>query len=121
VKTAPRWDALVFFGAFAQRWDRRFPSISRSWREHWQRVIPLFAHPPEIRKVIHTTNAIDSINATLRKVTRKRGSFPNPDSVRRVPYLAIRKASEHWAGPIRDWVAALKHFTMAFEGRVPNR
>ena len=107
--------------AFAQRWDRRFPSISKSWRENWQRVIPFFAYPPEIRKVIYTTNAIESINATLRKVTRKRGSFPNPDSVRKVLYLAILKASEHWARPIRDWVAALNHFTMVFEGRVPNR
>jgi transposase-like protein len=67
--------------AFAQRWDRRFPSISRSWRENGQRVIPFFAYPPEIRKVISTTDAIESINATLRKV----------------PYLAIQKASEHWA------------------------
>jgi len=107
--------------AFAQRWDRRFPSISKSWRENWQRVIPFFAYPPEIRKVIYTTNAIESINATLRKVTRKRGSFPNPDSVRKVLYLAIQKASEHWARPIRDWVAALNHFTLMFEGRVPNR
>jgi len=107
--------------AFGERWDRRFPSISKSWRENWQRVIPFFAYPPEIRKVIYTTNAIESINATLRKVTRKRGSFPNPDSVRKVLYLAILKASEHWARPIRDWVAALNHFTMVFEGRVPNR
>ena len=54
-------------------------------------------------------------------MTRKRGAFPNPDSVRKVLYLAIQKASEHWARPIRDWVAALNHFTMVFEGRVPNQ
>lgn len=107
--------------AFARRWDGRFPSISRSWRDHWQRVIPFFGYPPEIRKVIYTTNAIESINAQLRKVTRKRGAFPNPDSVRKVLYLAIQKASERWARPIKDWVAALNHFTMVFEGRVPNR
>jgi transposase-like protein len=63
--------------AFAARWDKRFPSISKSWRENWQRVIPFFAYPPEIRKAIYTTNAIESINATLRKVTRKRGAFPD--------------------------------------------
>lgn len=107
--------------AFARRWDGRFPSISRSWRDHWQRVIPFFGYPPEIRKVIYTTNAIESINAQLRKVTRKRGAFPNPDSVRKVLYLAIQKASERWARPIKDWGAALNHFTMVFEGRVPNR
>ena len=82
-------------------------------------MIPFFAFPPEIRKVIYTTNAIESINATLRKVTRKRGAFPNPDSARKVLYLAIQKASEHWARPIRDWVAALNHFTMVFEGGLP--
>ncbi len=107
--------------AFARRWDGRFPSISRSWRDQWQRVIPCFAYPPEIRKVIYTTNAIESINASLRKVTRTRGAFPNPDSVRKVLYLAIQKASERWARPIKNWVAALNHFTMVFEGRVPNR
>uniref|UniRef100_A0A832I499 Mutator family transposase n=1 Tax=Eiseniibacteriota bacterium TaxID=2212470 RepID=A0A832I499_UNCEI len=72
--------------AFARRWDRRFPSMSKSWRGNCQRVIPFFAHPPEIRKVIHTTNAIESINASLRKVTPKRGVFPSPDSVRKVLY-----------------------------------
>ena len=107
--------------AFARKWDGRFPSISKSWQANWQRVIPFFGYPPEIRKVIYTTNAIESINASLRKVTRKRGAFPNPDSVRKVLYLAILKASERWARPIKDWVAALNHFTIVFEGRVPNR
>jgi putative transposase len=106
---------------FARKWDGRFPSISKSWQANWQRVIPFFGYPPEIRKVIYTTNAIESINASLRKVTRKRGAFPNPDSVRKVLYLAILKASERWARPIKDWVAALNHFTIVFEGRVPNR
>lgn len=107
--------------AFAAKWDARFPSISASWRANWQRVIPFFGYPPAIRKVIYTTNAIESINATLRKVTRKRGAFPNAESVRKVLYLAIMKASERWSRPIRDWVAALNHFTILFEGRVTNR
>jgi putative transposase len=107
--------------AFAARWDKRFPSISKSWRENWQRVIPFFAYPPEIRKAIYTTNAIESINATLRKVTRKRGAFPNPDSVRKVLYLAIQKAAARWSRPIKDWAAALNHFSIVFEGRVVNR
>jgi putative transposase len=107
--------------AFAARWDKRFPSISKSWRENWQRVIPFFAYPPEIRKVIYTTNAIESINASLRKVTRKRGAFPNPDSVRKVLYLAIQKAAARWSRPIKDWAAALNHFSIVFEGRVANR
>jgi putative transposase len=107
--------------AFAHKWDGRFPTISKTWRANWQRVIPFFAYPPEIRKVIYTTNAIESINASLRKVTRKRGAFPNPDSVQKVLYLAVQKASARWGRPIKDWTAALNHFTMVFEGRVPNR
>lgn len=106
---------------FEAKWDDRHPPIAQIWRRNWSRIIPFFDYPPEIRKVIYTTNAIESINASLRKVTRKRGAFPNPDSVRKVLYLAIQKASERWARPIKDWVAALNHFTMVFEGRVPNQ
>ena len=84
-------------------------------------MIPFFGDSPAIRKVIYTTNAIESINATLRKVTRKRGAFPNPESVRKVLYLAIMKASERCGRPIRDWAAALNHFTILFEGRVKDR
>lgn len=105
--------------AFAAKWDGRFPSISKSWRERWENVIPFFAYPPEIRKVIYTTNAIESIQASLRKVTKKRGAFPNPEAVRKVLYLAVQRASERWSRPIKDWPAALNHFALAFEGRVP--
>jgi putative transposase len=83
-------------------------------------VTPFFAYPPEIRKVIYTTNAIESINASIRKVTSKRGAFPTPDSVRKVLYLAIRKASERWRRPVRDWSRALNHFAIVFDGRVPQ-
>lgn len=77
-----------------------------------------FAYPPEIRKVIYTTNAIESINASIRKVTSKRGAFPTHDSVRKVLYLAITKASERWSRPVKDWSAALNHFAIVFESRV---
>jgi putative transposase len=103
---------------FADKWDARFPSISRSWRQRWENVIPFFSYPPEIRKVIYTTNAIESIQSQLRKVTRKRGAFPTPESVRKVLYLAIQRASQNWNRPIRDWVAALNHFAIVFEGRI---
>jgi len=83
-------------------------------------VTPFFAYPPEIRKVIYTTNAIESINASIRKVTKKREAFPTPDSVRRVVYLAIRRASERWSRPLKDWSRALNHFAIVFEGRVPQ-
>jgi putative transposase len=112
--------AAVALEAFAKKWDGRFPSISQSWRSRWEQVTPFFAYPPEIRKVIYTTNAIESINASIRKVTTKRGAFPTPDSVRKVLYLAIRKASERWSRPVRDWSRALNHFAIVFDGRVPQ-
>lgn len=106
--------------AFAEKWDARFPQISKCWRQNWENVIPFFSYPAEIRKVIYTTNAIESVNAQLRKVTKKRGAFPTPEAVRKVLYLALEKASEKWKRPIKDWVAALNHFMIVFEGRVPQ-
>ena len=105
--------------SFAEKWDARFPNISRSWRDRWAQVIPFFAYPPEIRKVIYTTNAIESIQSQLRRVTRQRGAFPTPDSAKKVLYLAIERISKRWNRPIRDWVAALNHFSIVFEDRVP--
>jgi len=119
IYTAPTAEAaLEALDAFAEKWDGRFPTISRSWRDRWQYVTPFFAYPPEIRKVIYTTNAIESIQAQLRKVTRKRGAFPTPDSVRKVFYLALKRVSRNWKWPIRDWAAALSHFAIVFEGRI---
>jgi len=109
------WAALE---TFAERWDDRFPTISRSWRDRWEQVIPFFGYPPEIRKVIYTTNAIESIQSQLRRVTRQRGAFPTPESVKKVLYLAVRKISERWNRPIKDWPAALNHFAIVFEGRI---
>jgi len=106
--------------AFEAKWGERFPSIAKSWRQRWENVIPFFSYPPAIRKVIYTTNAIESLNASLKKVTKKRGAFPTADSVRKVLYLALQRASKRWSRPIKDWVAALNHLTVVFEGRIPN-
>lgn len=105
--------------AFEERWDARFPMIGRKWRANWANLTPFFDYPPEIRKVMYTTNAIEAINAQLRKVTKKRGAFPTPDSVRKVLYLAIMKASARWTRPVQDWPAALNHLALVFPGRVP--
>lgn len=112
--------AIAALETFEKKWDSRFPSISKSWRSRWENVRPFYSYPPEIRKVIYTTNAVESINAAIRKVTKKRGAFPTSDSVRKVLYLAIRKASERWNRPILDWPAALNHFAIVFEGRLPR-
>ena len=106
-------------GAFEEKWSEQYPMASKSWRDRWENVIPFFGYPEPIRKVIYTTNAIESLNAQLRKVTRKRGAFPTDDSVRKILYLAISRAAKKWSMPIRDWPAALNYFSIVFEGRVP--
>jgi len=105
--------------AFEAEYGERFPMVVKTWRSRWENVIPFFSYPDPIRKVIYTTNAIESLNAQLRKVTRKRGAFPTDDSVRKVLYLAITRASQKWNRPIKDWAAALNFFSIVFEGRVP--
>jgi putative transposase len=105
--------------AFSARWDEITPLISRQWRANWEHLSTFFDYPPVIRKVIYTTNAIESIQAQLRKVTKKHGAFPTHDSVRKVLYLALMKASERWTMPIRDWPHALYHLSLAFPERVP--
>ncbi|MDP2110188.1 MAG: IS256 family transposase, partial [Thiobacillus sp.] len=106
--------------AFDVKWGEAYPSISQSWRRNWARVIPFFDYPPEIRKVIYTTNAIESVNMSLRKVSKNRGSFPSDDAVLKLFYLALEKISQKWTMPIRDWKAALNRFTIQFEDRMPQ-
>lgn len=105
---------------FAEKWDGRYPSISRSWRNHWANIIPMFSFPPEIRKVMYTTNAIESVNMCLRKVTKNHRIFPNDEAALKVVYLAIHNLSKKWTMPIRDWKPALNRFAIQFEGRLPK-
>lgn len=104
---------------FQERWDEITPLISRLWRTHWSNLSPFFDYPPAIRRIIYTTNAVESIQAQLRKVTKKRGAFPTAASVRKVLYLALLKAQERWTMPIQDWPPALYHLSIVFPGRVP--
>jgi len=104
---------------FSRKWDKEYPTISVSWRNNWERVIPLYGYPPEIRKVIYTTNAIESLNMSLRKVTKNRGSFPNDESAFKLLYLALRNIAKKWTLPIRDWKSAMNQFAILFEGRMP--
>jgi putative transposase len=93
--------------------------IARSWRTNWLRVIPFFAHPAEIRKIIYTTNAIESLNMSLRKVTKTRSSFPNDEAATKLLYLALRNISKKWTSKVHDWQVALNRFAIIYEGRVP--
>ena len=108
--------ALVEFG---EVWDKQYPTISKSWLNHWEKIIPFFAFPHDIRKAIYTTNAIESMNMTLRKVLKNHRSFPTDESVMKVIYLAIQNISRKWTMPIRNWKSALNRFAIEFEGRFP--
>ena len=102
---------------FETQWNEAYPSIAKSWRNNWSRITPFFDYPPEIRRIIYTTNAIESVNMSLRKVTKSRGSFPHDDAVMKLFYLALRNISQKWSMPLRDWKPALNRFTIQFEER----
>ena len=106
--------------AFAEQWDRQYPSISRSWRSHWANLIAFFDYPDEIRKIIYTTNAIESINSVIRKATDQRKLFPNDDAALKVIYLAIENAAKKWSMPLRDWKPAINQFMIMFPDRMPH-
>jgi putative transposase len=117
--SATATDAEAALMDFAAKWDDRYPTISKSWMAHWERIIPFFSFPADIRKAIYTTNAIESLNMTLRKVLRNHRSFPTDESAMKVIYLAIANVSKKWTMPIRDWKSALNRFAIEFEGRFP--
>lgn len=112
--------AEMNLGEFETRWDDKYPTIGKSWRRNWERLTPLFSYPPEIRKAIYTTNAIESVNISLRKVTKNRGSFPNDDAMLKLLYLALKNISKKWTMPIHNWKSALNQFTIMFEDRMPT-
>ena len=113
-------EAQVYLDLFAEKWDRLYPTISKLWRTHWSRVIPLFAFPEDIRKVIYTTNAIESGNMSLRKVTRNHRIFPSDEAAFKVVYLAIQNIAKKWTMPIHNWKPALNCFAIEFAGRLPQ-
>lgn len=103
---------------FAEQWDGQYPQISKSWNTHWPNLITLFEYPPEIRKVIYTTNAIESLNSVIRKATKQRKVFPTDESAMKVVYLAIQAASKKWTMPIRNWKPAMNRFMIEFGDRL---
>ncbi len=105
---------------FRQSYDERFPAIGKSWQAHWDNLIPFFDYPEEIRRVIYTTNAIESLNSSFRKISRSRNLFPTIESLYKLFYLAIQNISKKWTMPIQNWPAALNRFTIEFSERMPN-
>ena len=118
--SATEQEAQMRLQEFEDKWGNDYPTIVKSWRGNWARITPFFEYPPEIRKVIYTTNAIESVNMSLRKITKNRGSFPSDDSLLKLFYLALNNISKKWTMPIRDWKAALIRFTIQFEERMPK-
>ena len=112
-------DAAGELDAFAETWGGRYRAAVRVWRNAWDNVVPFFQFPPEIRKITYTTNAIESLNMTMRKYTRNRRIFPNDESAMKSLYLAIREASKRWRG-VHHWKQAMQTFQILFgEDRVP--
>lgn len=97
---------------FAQKWDGRYPSISQLWLNTWEYIIPFFDYPPDIRRVIYTTNAIESLNRSFRKVTKTKGVFPSQESLLKLLYLALQRICRKWTMPIQHWKAALACFAI---------
>ncbi len=112
--------ALLALEQFADRWDEKYPQISRSWRSHWENLNTLFNYPEDIRRAIYTTNAIESLNSVIRKAIKKRKLFPTDASAKKVIYLAIMDASKKWTMPIRNWKPALNRFMIEFEDRLKD-
>ena len=110
--------ALKELNAFEQQWGEQYPQIVKSWRDNWENVATLFQYPPDIRRAIYTTNAIESLNSVIRKATKQRKVFPTNQSAMKVVYLAISAASKTWTMPIRNWKPALNRFTIEFGERV---
>jgi len=119
-QSATEEEALLALDQFADRWDDKYPQISKSWRSHWHNLNTLFRYPEDIRKAIYTTNAIESLNSVIRKAIKKRKLFPTDDSAMKVIYLAIREASKKWTMPIRNWKLALNRFMIEFEDRLAD-
>lgn len=103
---------------FWEKWDSKYPAISRSWNKNWENIVTLFAFPEEICKIIYTTNAIESLNSVIRKSINNRKIFPNDQSALKIIYLAIQKASQKSTMSVPDWRSAMNRFAIEFDDRI---
>ena len=119
IYTAPSAEAAeAELDAFEQgAWGRKFPTVVASWRRVWDKVIPFFAFPPEVRRVIYTTNAIESVNARLRKIIKTRGHFPSDDAATKLIWLALRNITADWGRAANHWKTAMNQFAILYEDR----
>ncbi len=119
-RAATEAEAEQALEAFERKWDRKYPSISKSWRAHWPELIMFLKYPAEIRHAIYTTNAIESVNRSLRKISKNRGVFPHEESIFKLYYMALDRITKKWTMPIPNWSAALNRFAIEFGDRMPR-
>jgi putative transposase len=105
---------------FEQKWGADYPPIVQSWRRNWDRITPFFDYAPEVRRIIYTTNAIESVNMSLRKITKNRGSFPSDEALLKLFYLALNNIAKKWTMPVQNWKPVLNRFTIQFGERMPT-
>lgn len=98
-------------------WGRKYPVIAQTWRRHWAEVIPFYAFPADVRRIIYTTNSIEALNAKLRRAVRARGHFPTDEAVLKLLFLVLNLATKEWRMPAREWTAAKAQFAILFEDR----
>jgi putative transposase len=118
-RAASEQQAAAALDEFEARWGVRYPPIAKSWRANWARIIPFFGFPDEIRRAIYTTNTIESLNYSIRRIIKNRSLFPNEEALSKLLYLALKNASKKWTMPIPNWPLAMSQFSIIFEGRVP--
>lgn len=118
-RAATATEAAEHLEVLARHWEA-YPSVSQVWRRNWDRVIPFFNYPPDIRKAIYTTNSVEALNRSLRKIIKTRGSFPNEESAMKLLFLAVRQAAKKWTMPVTYWREALNYFTILWPERMPN-
>ena len=119
-RAATAEQAELEVAVFSGQWGDKYGAIVKLWKENWERVIPFFAFPEEVRRVVYTTNAVESLHMSMRKIIKNRGSFPNEEAALKLLYLALERASKKWTRPVQDWKGALNRFAILFEDRVPR-
>jgi len=112
-------EALFALELFGEKWNGKYPLIAKSWQANWQRINPMFALPKEIRRAVYTTNVIESLNYSLRKITKTRAAFPTEEAAIKLLYLGLQNAAKKWTMPIQNWSLAMSQMAIIFEGRMP--
>jgi putative transposase len=118
-QAATEEQARMRLSEFAQQWDAKYPTIAKSWETNWQRLIPFFAYPEEIRRIIYTTNAIESLNNSLKKTIKNRASFPHDEAAIKLLYLSLKNIMKKWTMPVRNWGKALNQLAVLYNDRMP--